>query len=257
MTEIHCDSHESDICFVSLFTSPFELFVSTFQTRFSTFLIQFSCETSAEIPTHCFRLEFIKSLHSQFPAHRLQLRKQFDFGNAVSQLNQFVILVNSPGNRRRRFFARANFPIAISLRMLSNTVNDSVVRALSNCIHCCCHDCVALFAFPMTNSNFRRQPCQRCQWSSPIVDRYRCAGAVAVRWPMAGQYVLRLRPLDVEQTSTMNVYMRRLVVRAIQLYDIIPVKERKKNKLVFGGKKWKLKTFQKSITLEFWTLCGD
>lgn len=54
---------------------------------------------------------------------------------------------------------------------------------------------------------------------------------------MAGQYLLRLRRFDVEQTSTMNVYMRRLVVRAIQLYDIIPVKERK---------------MEKELELKFW-----
>lgn len=54
----------------------------------------------------------------------------------------------------------------------------------------------------------------------------------------------------------MNVCMRQPVVHAIQLYDIIPAKRRRIEKLNFGGKEIKMKN-ESCVTLELRTLCGD
>lgn len=69
------------------------------------------------------------------------------------------------------------------------------------------------------------------------------------------QYLLQVRPFDVVQTP-MNVCMRQPVVHAIQLYDIIPAKRRRIEKLNFGGKEIKMKN-ESCVTLELRTLCGD
>lgn len=118
----------------------------------------------------------------------------------------------------RRFYVPVDFRIAKKFQMISNTMNDSVVQDLSNCIHYlnyCYYDFVVLYAFPMMKNNYRR-----------LV--LKIVVAAQFRYLNCLQFQLKLVFQMNLVVATMIVYMHQLILHEMQLYDIVPIGKRRK-----------------------------